>query len=125
MHGSEKRGGVELEPHPDQDFVMRQIRQVVDLISRLLLGRPSAAEVDEAQQRLRQVAHDALRIDLDLLVRVAPESVLQVLGSPARIAAYLEVLEAQVTLARAAGDGAGAARLARRASELRSLIARR
>lgn len=104
MFGSDKRGSVDVQPEIERDFVVRQIRQLADAIARLVLGRPATAELDQAEEALRAAARDALKVDAQLLDRLAAESARTLLATPARMAAYVEVLSAQAILARAAGD---------------------
>jgi hypothetical protein len=121
MFGSREGSSSEVDPDADKDWVLRQIRQLVQALKRFFADKPTAAVVAEAEEKLREAARSVLRVEWDLLDRLTATSAARLLGDADRIAGYAELVDARADLSRAAGHDDEAERLRERAEELRSV----
>jgi hypothetical protein len=119
MFGSREGSSSEVDVDADKDWVLRQIRQLVQALARLFAGKPTADEVAQAEESLREASRSVLRVDWDLLDKLTPTSAARLLGEADRVAGYAELVDAHAALARAAGRHDEAERLHDRAEELR------
>jgi|SRR3954467_14469068 hypothetical protein len=123
MLGRRDETASEVDPDLDNDFVIRQIRQLVRALAKWIAGRPTALEVQQAEETAREAARAILRVDLEMLERLLPDYVLRLLGERDRIRGYVELLEGIAALRQAAGDEAGAQLARNRAQEIRRALA--
>ena len=122
MLGRRDETASEVDPDLDNDFVIRQIRQLVRALAKWIAGRPTALEVQQAEEAAREGARSILRVDLEMLERLLPDYVLRLLGERDRIRGYVELLEGIAAVRQAAGDEAGAQLARNRAQEIRRAL---
>ena len=118
MFGRRDGSSSEIDIDADKDWVLRQIRQLVQALARLFAAQPTAAEVAQAEESLREASRSVLRVEWDLLDKLTPTSAARLLGEANRIAGYAALLAAHADLARAAGRHEEAERFRDRADEL-------
>ena len=123
MLGRRDETASEVDPDLDNDFVIRQIRQLVRALAKWIAGRPTALEVQHAEEAAREAARSILRVDLEMLERLLPDYVLRLLGERNRIRGYVELLEGIAAVRQAGGDEAGAQLARNRAQEIRRALA--
>jgi hypothetical protein len=103
----------------EDDFVLRLIKQIVELIERLIeqLTRAQAAEVDleKAGQSIDEAYKRLLNMDRQLFETLDVGNLARVLGDPDRIERTARLMQAEGDLLRARGDHRAADRRHRRA----------
>lgn len=112
-------------PSAREDHLLRLVQQVAAAMRRLRerISGPSGLPNDEADAVARE-AGDAIGLLLGpqarLLQRVDAASAAALVGAPERVALWADLLDVQASAVAAAGDEAGARRLAERAAALRA-----
>jgi len=119
MLGRTPDSATDVDPDLDKDYVIRQIRQIVRALAKWIAGMPTAVEVQHAEEAAREGARSILRVDLEMLERLVPDSVVRLLGARDRILGYVELLEGIASVRQAAGDVAAAQVARTRAEEIR------
>jgi hypothetical protein len=103
----------------EDDFVLRQIRLIVEMIAKLIekLMRAEPAEVD--REKVRQSIDDAykrlLNMDRQLFETLDVSNLARMLRDPDRIEHTVRLMQAEGDLLRACGDQSAADRRYRRA----------
>ncbi len=91
----------------EKDYLQRQIRQLAELLGKLLgLGR--AGKQEEAAEELRQGALTLLGLDFATLCAIDSRSGVMLLGSADRVELFASLLDADAELADVEGDAARA-----------------
>jgi hypothetical protein len=111
------------EVNPDHDYLREQIRKLVQFVARLLGKAAPDHLAQQARQELLAEAGRVLGHPCELLARLTPESVAQLLGhDDDRIHAYADVLLAEGRLLTRSGDHAAASQRTARARALRARL---
>ena len=122
MLGRTPDSATDVDPDLDKDYVIRQIRHIVRALAKWIAGMPTAVEVQHAEEAAREGARSILRVDLEMLERLVPDSVVRLLGARDRILGYVEFLEGIASVRQAAGDVAAAQVARTRAEEIRRTL---
>jgi hypothetical protein len=99
------------------DYVMRQVRKIAELIASLGTGA-AGKTYDDAEAELAEAYRAALGMDPAMAERFSGASLARMLGDPALVTAYARLLVAHGDLCRSRGDEVGARMKWERASEL-------
>ena len=105
---------------PDRDYIREQIRKLVQLIARVLVGAEAGDQAaQDARDELAAAAGKILGPPYDMIERLTPGSAVRLLKhDPERVRAYAAIVGAESDLLARMGDLAGAARKAARAQDL-------
>ncbi len=101
----------------ERDYVMRLVKQVVDLLA-LALGLKKAGKFDEAIQVLENGCLSLLGMPYSALALVDSKSAADLLGQPARVVAFGRLLEERASVEEAKGDLLAAASRRLHATEI-------
>jgi hypothetical protein len=99
------------------DWLLRELKLLGAVLARML-GLKNGGQVQEALQALDDAEGELLGPQAGVVTRVDSATAAHILSAPQRIAAWARLLHERADLLRLAGDDAGAALVARRASEL-------
>src|SRR5262245_19825871 len=99
----------------EQEFIQRQIKQLAQVLARLLTGKVEERNVDAALDELDGSYDAILGLPRAMLDRVDEASLSMMLGRPDRLEAYVWLQEKEAELRAARGETAEAARLRARA----------
>lgn len=102
----------------ERDLIMRQIKQLMQLVTRLLTGKLGEYKRDVALDELRRATGDLLRMDVTLLELVDARSAADALRRSDRIALYAHSNFGQAEIHRHAGDAPADRSARRRALQL-------
>lgn len=82
----------------ERDLIMRQIKQIVQLVARLLKGGAAEVKRDTALDELHRTASDLLRMDVKMLELVDARSAADLLRRPERIELYARIVCGQAEI---------------------------
>jgi hypothetical protein len=99
------------------DYVMRQVRKIAELIASLG-ARAAGASYEDAEAALEDAYRAVLGMEPAMADRFSPSSLAQMLGDPNLVASLAHLLTAHGDLCRSRGDEAGAHARWERALEL-------
>ena len=77
----------------ERDYVMRLVKQLAEFIARAL-KLASSAKPEEALATLREACSSALGMEYEVLSMLDVESAVELLGEPARVLAFIRLVEA-------------------------------
>ena len=77
----------------ERDYVMRLVKQLAEFVARLL-KLASAAKPEEALSMLRAGCSQALGMEYEVLSMLDAKSAVELLGEPARVIAFIQLIEA-------------------------------
>jgi len=102
----------------ERDTLMRQVRQMADVIAALVLRARSEGDYESGLEAIRTAAGGGLGVDYAMLDRLAPGSAAMLLRSADLIRTYAWICEQEADLYERAGDQESAAARRLRATEL-------
>jgi hypothetical protein len=108
----------------EKDFIKRQIRQLTEMLSRVLGQAKSEGNFETGLEAIRKTCGEALGIDSAIIGRMTSASVAQVINDPERLKAYAWLLEQEAELHELKGDAATARDRRRRALEISNELSR-
>lgn len=77
----------------ERDYVMRLVKQLAEFIARVLKVA-STQQADEALSTLRAACGQALGMEYEVLSMLDARSAVELLGEPARVLAFIQLVEA-------------------------------
>jgi hypothetical protein len=107
----------------ERDYFKRQIKALVDGLARALGLARKEHRHDDALEAIRKTPSDWFGIEAEVLERVDPASAVMLLREPAKVEAYVWLLEQQAEIHDERGDAPAATASRARAAAIRAAAA--
>ncbi|MDP1826849.1 MAG: hypothetical protein Q8L48_26490 [Archangium sp.] len=105
----------------ERDYVMRLVKQLAEFIARALI-QASSQKSDEALATLRAACGQSLGMEYEVLSMLDAKSAVELLGEPARVLAFIQLVEAMGDVDSRTGESLRASTRYQHALELAAAL---